>query len=131
MKNYMTTRQRQAGLSIPSMLAVAVMVGFFVMCAIRMVPRYFEFLSVREIVTTIAREHNPKEENIGDIRRRVAKMFNTNQIYDLKPKEVEVYRKDGETYIDASYEVRLPVMGRIEAVLVFDDLKYVAGNKLL
>ena len=107
------------------------MVGFFVMCAIRMVPRYFEFLSVREIVTTIAREHNPKEENIGDIRRRVAKMFNTNQIYDLKPKEVEVFRKDGETYIDASYEVRLPVMGRIEAVLVFDDLKYVAGNKLL
>ena len=128
MKNYMTTRQRQAGLSIPSMLAVAVMVGFFVMCAIRMVPRSFEFLSVREIVTTIAREHNPKEENIGDIRRRVAKMFNTNQIYDLDPKDVEIFHEKGKTYIDANYEVRVPMVGIIDAVMYFDDLEIETGN---
>lgn len=127
----MKTSQRQAGLSIPGMLLIAAMVGFFVMCGIRMVPPYFEYLSVREIITTIAREHNPEEENIGDIRRRVANTFNTNQIYDLKPKDVQVYRKEGETFIDASYEVRVPVMGRIDAVLNFDDLKFVAGNKLL
>jgi hypothetical protein len=41
---------------------------------------------------------------------------------------VEVFRKDGKTFIDASYEVRIPVMGRIDAVLKFDDLMYVAGN---
>ena len=66
-----------------------------------------------------------------DIRRRVAMMFNTNQIYDLAPKDVEVFRKDGVTYIDASYEKRVPIMGNIDAVMKFDDLKVVAGNKLL
>lgn len=127
----MNTRHRQRGMSIPSMLLIAVMVGFFVMCAVRMTPPYFEYLSVREIIKTIAREHNPEEEGIGDIRRRVAMMFNTNQIYDLAPKDVEVYRKDGETFIDANYEKRVPIIANIDAVMKFEDLKVVAGNKLL
>jgi hypothetical protein len=110
-------------MSIPGMLAVAAMVGFFIMCTIRMAPRYFEYLSVREIITTIAREHNPEEEDIPDIRRRIESMFNTNQIYDLQPKDVEVYRKDGRTFIDARYEARVPIMGIVDAVMSFDDLE--------
>lgn len=127
----MNTRQSQAGMSVPGMLLVAAMVGFFIMCAVRMVPHYFEYLSVREIITTIARDHDADEETISDIRRRIATVFNTNQIYDLKHKDVEVFREKGETYIDASYEVRVPIMGRIDAIMNFDDLKFVAGNKLL
>ena len=127
----MNTRQRQQGMSVPAMMIVAAMVGFFVMCTLRMTPPYFEYLSVREIITTIAREHNPEEDSVADIRRRVAMMFNTNQIYDLAPKDVEVFVKDGETFIDANYEKRIPIMGIIDAVMKFEDLKVVAGNKLL
>lgn len=125
----MKTRSRQRGMSIPSMLVVAAMVGFFIMCTIRMAPRYFEYLSVREIVTTIAREHNPEEEDIPDIRRRIETMFNTNQIYDLQPKDVEVYRKDGRTFIDARYEARVPIMGNVDAVMNFDDLEIETGKQ--
>ncbi len=46
----MKTRHSQAGLSIPAILVIAIMVGFFVMCGIRMAPKYFEYLSVREII---------------------------------------------------------------------------------
>ena len=107
---------------------IAAMVGFFVMCAIRMVPRYLEYLSVREIVTTIAREYNPEEQDLGDIRRRVDTMFNTNQINDLQSKDVEVFHKDGRTYIDARYEARMPIVGSISAVMVFDDLELEIGS---
>ena len=100
----MKTLSSQRGMSIPGMLIVAAMVGFFVMCAIRMVPRYLEYLSIREIVSTIATEYNPDEDSIPDIRRKIETIFNTNQIYDLKPKDVEVFTKDGRTFIDARYE---------------------------
>ena len=113
----------QRGMSIPGMLLVAAMVGFFVMCTIRMAPRYLEYLSIREIVETVAREYKPDEEDLPDIRRRIDTMFNTNQIYDLKPKDVEIFHKDGRTYIDASYESRVPIIGNIDAVMTFDDLK--------
>ena len=115
-------------MSIPGMLVVAAMVGFFVMCAIRMLPRYLEYLSIREIVTSVASDYNPEEDNLPSIRRKIDTMFNTNQIYDLKPKDVEVFHKDGRTYIDARYEARVPIMGNIEAVMKFDDLEIETGK---
>lgn len=125
----MNMRKRQAGMSIPGMLAIAIMVGFFVMCAIRMVPGYFEYLTVKEIVTKVAAEFNPEQDSIQDIRRKLANMLNTNQVYGIQPGEIEVFRKDGKTYIDARYELRVPVTGRIDAVMNFDDLEIQAGRK--
>lgn len=119
----MKTQTYERGMSLPSMLLVVAMVGFFVMCTIRMLPRYLEYLSIREIVETVAREYNPDEEDLGDIRRRLDTMFNTNQINDLQPKDVEITHKEGRTYIDASYEARVPIMGIVDAVMRFDDLK--------
>ncbi|MBN7798174.1 DUF4845 domain-containing protein [Parahaliea mediterranea] len=126
----MKLRRQQSGLSMLSMLCIAVMVGFFVMCGIKMAPSYFEYLSVKEIMAKVAEEHDPEEQNIADIRRRIANLLNTNQVYGIKPQDVDVYRKEGKTYIDASYEARIPIMWRIDAVLKFDDLKYEAGSGL-
>ena len=119
----MKTRMYQRGMSLPAIMLVVAMVGFFVMVGIRMLPRYLEYLSIREIVETVAREYNPDEEDLGDIRRRLDTMFNTNQINDLQPKDVEIFHKEGRTYIDAGYEVRVPIMGIVEAVMNIDDLK--------
>jgi hypothetical protein len=125
----MYTLSKQGGMSIPGMLAVAAMVGFFAMCIIRMAPHYFEYLSIREIVESVAADYKREENTIADIRRRIDTMFNTNQIYDLQPKDVEVFHKDGRTFIDARYEARVPLMGNISAVMSFDDLEIEAGVK--
>lgn len=130
-KGAMYKKTRQSGMSIPGMIVIAIMVGFFVMCAIRLGPGYFEYLSVKEIVNKVADNYDPREENITDIKRRLANLFNTNQIYALDPRDVEVYRKDGKTYIDARYELRVPIIGRIDAVWNFDDLEVVAGRKIV
>ncbi|MCB1676355.1 MAG: DUF4845 domain-containing protein [Halioglobus sp.] len=124
----MNTRQRQLGMSMPAMLIIAIMVGFFVMCAIRLAPPYFEYLSVKEIVGKVASEPGADEKSVAEIRRKIDSLFNTNQIYELQSKDVQVYRKEGKTYIDASYEVRKPVAGNIDAVMKFDDLMYTVGS---
>lgn len=124
----MKSRNRQSGMSFLGMMIIFIMVGFFVMCGIRMLPRYLEFMTVKEVVTNIATANNAEDLSVSEIRRKIADAFNTNQIYDLQSREVEVYRKEGKTYIDAGYEVRLPVMGRIEALLNFNDLLLIAGQ---
>lgn len=124
----MNMRHRQSGMSVTGMLVIAVMVGFFVMCAVRMIPPYLEYKTVKQIVSKVASEKADDEVTIPAIRRRIANLFNTNQIYALSPRDVKVFRKDGKTYIDASYEVRTPVAGRIDAVMTFDDLTFVVGE---
>lgn len=125
----MQMRQRQGGMSLPGMLAIAVMVGFFVMAGIRMAPSYFEYMSVRDVVKRVAQEHDPANESVADMRRKIANLFNTNQIYGLKPGDVEIYREDGRTWIDARYEARVPMFANVDAVIRFDDLRVEAGAR--
>jgi Domain of unknown function (DUF4845) len=124
----MNTRQRQSGMSILGILSIMLMVGFFIMCAIRMVPPYLEYRSVQGIISRIVMEPEVTTESAADLRRKIATRFNTNQIYLLDPKEVEVFSKGGKTYIDANYEARLPILWRIDAVMKFDDLLYELGD---
>lgn len=98
------------------------------MCAIRMAPPYFEYLSVKDIIVKIATEHDARDKSPADLKRKIANVFNTNQIYELEPQAVKVFRRNGKTYIDANYEVRLHIMWRIDAILNFDDLLYQVGE---
>ncbi len=124
----MRTPQRQRGMGLPGMLIVAIMAGFYIMCFVKMVPHYVEYLSIKDIVTQTASEHQPGTTTLSAIRRRIDRLFITNQIYAIKTKDVEVYREKGVTYIDASYEARVPLFWRIDAVMKFDDLKFVVGQ---
>ena len=124
----MKARRGQSGLSILGILCILVVLGFFAMWIIRNLPPYLEYLSVKDIIARIAMEPSTADESVSDIRRKIANIFNTNQIYLLDPKDVEVFSKGGHTYINANYEVRLPVMWRIDSVLKFDDLLYEVGK---
>lgn len=124
----MSIRHRQSGMSIVGILAIATMVGFFVMCALRLAPSYFEYLTVKEVVTKVAGEYDADKKTIRELRRSMENLLNTNQVYGVKSKDIEIYRKDGKTFIDANYEARIHVMGRIDAVMNFDDLKLQVGQ---
>ncbi len=115
-------------MSLPGILVIALMVGFFVTAAIRIAPSYIEYLTVKEVVERVATEFNVEEDTIADVRRKLATILNTNQVYDIDYKDIEVYREDGRTWIDARYEVRVPMVWRIDAVVKFDDLLYEAGR---
>lgn len=122
------TRSRQHGMGIFGILGVLAMLGFFAMCIIKMTPPYLEFLSIRDIVTDIVKDPDSVDKSSSEIRRKLDYTFNTNQIYELDWKDIEVYRKKGRHYIDARYEVRMPIMWRIDAVLKFDDLLFEIGD---
>ena len=124
----MRLRQRQAGMSMWGILVVTIMAGFYVLCFVKLIPIYTEYLSVKEILTKVANEHQPGTTTTGQMRRRLDNLFNTNQIYGLKPSEVEIYRKGGKTFIDGNYEGRVTIAGQLDVVLRFDDLLLVAGQ---
>ncbi|MEH6581923.1 MAG: DUF4845 domain-containing protein [Halioglobus sp.] len=124
----MVMRHRQSGMSLLGMLSIAIMVGFFIMCGMRLAPSYFEYLTVKEVVTKVATEYEAEKKTIRELRRQMENLLNTNQVYDVDPRDIEIYRKDGKTWIDANYEARISVMGRIDAVMSFDDLKLQVGQ---
>ena len=124
----MNLHRRQSGMSIFGVLAILAMLGFFALCIIRMAPPYTEFLSVRDIVERVVTDPESIAMSTYDIRRKFNNVFHTNQIYELDPRSIKIVEKGGKRYIDARYEVRLPILWRIDAVLRFDDLLYQIGD---
>lgn len=125
----MKRRSRQQGMGLLAMLTIAVMVGFFVMSAIRIAPGYVEYKTIRELVVEAAEGFNRDEDTISDIRRSFSGSFNMNQIKALNPRDIEITRENGRVTIDANYEHRIPLFWRIDAVVKYDDLVFVAGER--
>lgn len=124
----MKSSRRQSGMSMLGMLVIACMVGFFVMCGLRLAPSYFEYLTVRDLITRVATEYGAEAKTARELHRTIATNLNTNQILGISPKDIGIYRKEGKTYIDANYEARIDVVGRIDAIMSFDDLKFEVGK---
>lgn len=124
----MNNHKYQSGMSVPGIFSVVVMVGFFALCIIRMAPPYFESLTVRSIVEGVVDDPEMEEFSTSQIRRKLETEFNTNQILEVEGKDIEIYRRKGATFIDASYEVRMPIFWRIDAVLKFNDMHYELGK---
>jgi len=122
------TAGHQRGMGLLGLLIIAIMVGFFVMSAIRILPGYLEYMSVRDIVARVASEYDRDGDTFSDLRRKLADYFNTNQIKTLNPKDIEITRNEGDVIIDASYEQRIPLVWRIDAIVKYDDLVFVAGE---
>ena len=115
-------------MSILGRLFVGIMFGFFVITGLRMAPHYFEYMTISDAVTKTATEVGADQKSITQLRTRLTNLFITNQIYNFDPDDVKIYRKDGKIYIDANYEARLPLLGRVDAVMNFDDLLLEVGK---
>lgn len=98
------------------------LLGALLVMALRVVPSYMEYSTIKDLITRAAEEYNPRSETVTDLRVRLAKLLNTNQIYDTSIDDIEVYRERGAIVIDASYEKRSPLFRILDGVMKFEDL---------
>ena len=110
------------GFKIWAMSINLLLFGALLVLALRIVPTYMEYLSVRDLITRAAQEYDSRNETVSDLKNRLAKLLNTNQIYDTSIDQIEVYRERGVVVIDASYEKRFPLFWILDGVMKFDDL---------
>ena len=116
---------RRAGVQGFNIWAVSLnllLLGALLVMALRVVPSYMEYLTIKDLITRAAEEYDPRSETVTDLRVRLAKLLNTNQIYDTSIDDIEVYRERGAIVIDANYEKRFPLFWILDGVMKFEDL---------
>ena len=82
------------------------LLGALLFIALRVVPNYMEYLTIKDLITRAADKCNLRGESVTDLKVRLGRLLNTNQIYDTT-----VSRERGAIVIDANYEKRFPVSG--------------------
>ena len=114
--------ERAMGFNIWAISINLLLLGALLVMALRIVPTYMEYLTVRDLITRAAQEYDPRNETVTDLKVRLAKLLNTNQVYDTSIDDIEVYRERGVVVIDANYEKRFPLFWILDGVMKFDDL---------
>ena len=120
-----TQPMRRSGVQGFSLWALSInllLLGALLVMALRVVPSYMEYLTIKDLITRAAAEYDPRSETVTDLRVRLAKLLNTNQIYDTDTDDIEVYRERGAIVIDANYEKRFPLFWILDGVMKFEDL---------
>lgn len=116
------SRRQMRGFSIWSLSLSLLLLGGLLMLALRIMPIYAEYLTVRDVIVRAAAQHDSETQPLADLRVRIAKLLKANQVDDTSIDEIEIYRDRGFIVVDASYEKRFPLFWILDGVMKFDDL---------
>ena len=115
------SRRQMRGFSIWS-LSLSLLLGGLLMLALRIMPIYAEYLTLRDVIVRAAAQHDSETQPLADLRVRIAKLLKANQVDDTSIDEIEIYRDRGFIVVDANYEKRFPLFWILDGVMKFDDL---------
>ena len=119
MHHLRSMKSQQRGLSMLGFLFVAMMLIFVAMLAMKLVPAYIEFFSVKKILNTMGQESDLKSKSNADIRNDFIKRANVSYVTVVKPEDLTIDRKNGGLVVSADYVFRSKLVGNVSIVVDF------------
>jgi len=117
----MSFPRSQKGLSILSWLVVLAVVAFLASTAFKVMPHYFDYMSMEKIITSVETEKAADIRSVGDFYAHVSKGMMVNNLRDLKLDEVlKVTLENNEFRAHLKYEKREPLIENLDLVVNFD-----------
>lgn len=113
----MHTQQR--GLTMIGFLFVAVMLVIAAMLAMKLVPAYIEFFSVKKILAAMGQESDLRSKTNADIRNDFIKRANVGYVTVVKPEDLSIDRRGGTPVVSADYQYRTKLVGNVSLVVDF------------
>jgi hypothetical protein len=114
-------QQRQRGMTFLGILVLVVVVGVWVYAAIRLTPKYLEYMKVAATLEKVRDEH---ENNPGTtefmLRKSVERHFNIESVTVIDQNDIEIKRDGGLFLVRAAYEDTVPLVSNISFLLTFD-----------
>lgn len=104
--------------AVAALAALAVLMIIFF--TVKLVPEYIEHVYVQDALKFVAK-NNPKLEEMdkADIQSALSKYMTVNAVANEHSKSFKIYRLPDRMLVNSIYEIRVPMIHNIEAVLVF------------
>ncbi|GBE09564.1 hypothetical protein BMS3Bbin12_00715 [bacterium BMS3Bbin12] len=116
----MNRMQGQRGMTLIGWMLVLAIGGFFLVLAVRLVPVYLEYFSVASSVDSLKDEPAIVKKSPDKLRDLLGRRFDVNDVEHVTPKDVRIERQGEQTTVDVKYQVQVPVMGNVDALVRFD-----------
>ena len=114
----MRSIKHQHGMTAIGWMLVLVIIGFFVLLALRMVPAYLDYYKV--VSTLDALESESGFSNPREIRKLLERRFDVSFVDAITPQDVEIKSKGNNYIVTAAYEKSEHIMGNVYVVMDFE-----------
>ncbi len=120
MKRFSTPSvRRQRGLSMIGFLLVAALVVMAAMVAMKLVPAYIEFFSVKKILVSMGQEADFRGKSNADIRNAFSRKTAADYVSVVKADDLMIDRSSGTPVVSVDYEFRTKQNGNLSLVVEF------------
>ncbi len=117
----MKLRSHQIGATLWSMISIAVLVIFFTLLLIKLIPPYLDDMKVRAALDSIERQAKDSSMSNAQIMISLEKRFDIDSITHIDLREDVVIAIEGRMKIvRIEYEAQVPLVFNISALLEFD-----------
>lgn len=111
----------QKGISLISLLVVALFAISLLILGIRLVPAYLESFAVKKSLESLAQEKGILKKSPAAVKDLLSRRFQVNEVRQVDPKTLQI-EKVGDTHqFRLDYEIRVRALGNIDAVLRFNQ----------
>ncbi|MCZ4324076.1 DUF4845 domain-containing protein [Pseudomonas anguilliseptica] len=111
----------QKGMSILSWLMVLAVVAFLASAAFKVLPHYFDYMSLEKLITSVETDKSLSVRDVGDFYGHISKGMQVNNIRDLSMEDaIKVKIENNEFRVHLKYEKREPLIENIDLVVRFD-----------
>lgn len=111
----------QKGITLLQTIFFLLLAIFFGAVGLSLAPPFLEHQSVKHSLESLAKTPDIKQLDTPRLRTMLLKRFQVNNIKNAKPKDLELEKRDGNTYLRMGYEVRVHLIGNVDAILKFDE----------
>ena len=114
---------RQKGMTFFGVALLLVIIGFMATVFIKLTPVYLENFKVKSALESLSEEAGINTMMKSDIKVLIKKRFGIDDVKNVEAKDVKIERIKGTLVISVSYEVRTPIIGNLDVVASFNDIK--------
>jgi hypothetical protein len=110
---------QQRGLTMFGFLFVAIVLVFVAMLAMKLVPAYIEFFSVKKVLATMGQESELRSKSNAELREDFSRRAGVAYVTAVKPEDLSITRESGVPVIAVDYTFRTKLVGNVSLVVDF------------
>ena len=111
---------KQKGVTFLGLAMVIGSVMFVLVLSMKLVPAYIEFFTVKKTLLAMKTNGSLKSMGVAEIQRSFDNSASIDDMKSVKGKDLEISKDDtGNTVVSVEYQVVVPLVGNISALLDF------------
>ncbi|MFO0115600.1 MAG: DUF4845 domain-containing protein [Betaproteobacteria bacterium] len=100
---------KQRGVGFVTLCLYFVVAGVIILGGLKLIPHYIEYLSVKKVISAMARSEEVKSGTVAEIRNNFDRRRVIDNIVVLRGADLEIGKENNETVVSAVWQANVPL----------------------